>query len=353
MTPMDPERIKAVLTELGEPSFRLSQVLEAAHRGTLDYARMKALPAALRTILRERAPLSSVSERGILVSRDGRARKARLVLGDGTTVESVLLRPKPDGDWTACLSCQVGCAMGCAFCATGLMGLSRSLRAEEISDQVLFWKAHMAEEGLPGRLSNAVYMGMGEPFNCYDAVAGSLRTLMDPKGFALAARHLSVSTVGLAPAMERFAEEFPQVNLALSLHAADDLLRERLIPLARAHPLKELARTLRRILETKGRKIFLEYALLAGVNDGPAHALGLARWVRSVGRPDLLLVNLIAWNPVAATPFTPATVDGVREFRDLLRGHGLSVTVRSSLGSDIRGACGQLATAPGRSGGKK
>ena len=274
------------------------------------------------------------------VSRDGRARKALLSLADGKIIETVLLRPSPSR-WTTCISCQVGCALGCGFCATGLMGLSRDLTCEEITDQVLFWRLYLRREGLEGRLDNVVYMGMGEPFACYETVSESLKALMDQKRFAIGARHIAVSTVGLAPQIERFGRDFPQVNLALSLHAADDELRTRLVPANKAYPLERLAKALREYLSGTSRKVFLEYVLLSGENDRPQDANRLIDYVKSIGPLELLHVNLILFNQTD-TPHDAATEQGAREFQRRLRSAGLRATVRQNLGRDIRGACGQL-----------
>lgn len=279
----------------------------------------------------------------VAVSSDGRARKALMKLSDGHTVETVLLRPS-ETRWTTCISCQVGCAIGCTFCATGLMGLARDLTVEEITDQVLFWRQHMREQGLPGRLDNVVYMGMGEPFACYDSVAESLRTLMDQKQFGIGARHISVSTSGLAPQIERFASDFPQVNLALSLHAADDALRTRLVPVNKAYPLARLSAALKGYLSKSSRKVFLEYVLLRGENDRPGDAESLIGFVKATGPSELLHVNLIIFNQTD-TPHQATPEDNARRFQALLLAAGLKATVRQNLGRDIQGACGQLVVA--------
>jgi len=341
---MDADRLEAALKELGEPAYRSGQVQRAVFRDCVgSYDEITSLPAALRRALAGKAPLSVVREEAVLSSGDGRAHKAVLELADAERIESVLLKTKPGEEWTACISCQVGCAVGCAFCATGRMGLTRSLTAEEISDQVLFWRRRL-KSGLPsGTLTNVVVMGMGEPFHCYEAVARSLRTLIEPGGLGMSARRISVSTSGVVPAMERFAAEFPQVNLAVSLHAADDALRDRLVPLNKTYPLKSLAQSLSRIIGAARRKVLLEYALLAGENDSPEHADRLEAFVREVGQPGLAHVNLIALNPTDSR-HRPSPPETVRAFRDRLRRLGVPVSVRKSLGADIQGACGQLVT---------
>jgi adenine C2-methylase RlmN of 23S rRNA A2503 and tRNA A37 len=345
---MDIEKVRAVLDSRKEPAFRLKQVLQAVYKDAISsYAEATALPAELRAALEQGAPLLSLKRKLVKVSAEGNAHKAVLTLSDGTDIETVLLKPRPGPSWTVCISCQVGCAMGCTFCATALMGLERSLKVEEIADQVLFWKQYLRAGQAEGKLDHVVYMGMGEPFHCYDSVAKSLRMLMDPELFAIADRHISVSTVGVIAGMMRFCSDFPQVNLALSLHAAKDGLREELVPSARAFPLERLAKELGRTLDKNRRKIFLEYCLLAGENDDRDAANALVRFIRSTGRTDLLHVNLIAWNPTD-TPHTVSSPEAVKEFRDFLRSRGIAVTIRKSLGTDIQGACGQLITSEKR-----
>lgn len=342
---MDLEKVRAVLERRGEPGYRLAQILKSVYRdGAADYAAMTSLPAPLREELAREAPILSLSARKVVVSSDARAHKAALALQDGSLVESVLLKPKPVESWSACISTQVGCAMGCTFCATGLMGLTRNLTAEEISDQVLFWRQYLRAKRLRGELTNVVYMGMGEPLHNIENVFGSLRVLLDPARLALSPRHVAVSTVGLVPGIERFVAEFPQVHLALSLHAADDKLRGLLVPANNAYGLKELARVLEKVLAKTRRKVFLEYVLLAGENDAPENARDLAKFVKSASRPDLLHVNLIAFNPTD-TPHRKPAAESARRFRDLLLRAGVRVTIRKNLGTDIQGACGQLITA--------
>ncbi|MFA5140648.1 MAG: 23S rRNA (adenine(2503)-C(2))-methyltransferase RlmN [Elusimicrobiota bacterium] len=340
---MDVARLGVVLAEAGEPRYREAQVLRAVFKeGASSYAEISCLPSALRARLASSVPILSLASRRVLVSSDGSARKALFSLRDGERIESVLLKPRPGGEWCACVSCQAGCAIGCAICATGRLGLRRSLAAEEISDQALFWRQHLAAERLGGRLSRVVYMGMGEPFHCWEAVRESLRALLDPDRFGLAARHVSVSTSGIVPGIQRFIQEFPQVNLAVSLHAASNAKRDALVPINRAYPLDALAQALREAVERTRRKVFLEYALIEGLNDGPADARDLAGFVGLCGGRGLIHVNLIPLNP-AGGPYQPSPPAVLRSFRDLLRRMRVSVTIRKSLGADIRGACGQLA----------
>jgi len=338
---MDAPRVEKALADLGEPRYRFDQVRKAVfEQAASAYEEIAGLPAPTRRALAERAPILRLRERRVEVSPDGRARKALLELSDGKIVETVLLRPSPTR-WTTCISSQVGCAVACTFCATGLMGLARSLTSEEISDQVLYWRQHMRRAGLPGRLDNVVYMGMGEPFACYEQVAASLKTLMDQRLFGIGARHISVSTSGIAPQIERFGRDFPQVNLALSLHAATDELRTRLVPMNKAYPLAKLADALRAYLKETNRKVFFEYVLLKGENDRPQDAEALARWLQGIGPASLLHVNLIVFNQTD-TPHRPTDEGDARRFQARVMAAGFKATVRQNLGREIDGACGQL-----------
>jgi len=338
---VDLNRAAAVLKSLRAPPFRLGQVRQAVYgRALSSYEEVTVLPVDLRRELERSAPILSLSARAVRVAPDGRARKAALALADGKVVETVLLKPSPRR-WTACVSTQVGCACACAFCATGLMGFTRDLTAEEIADQVLFWRQHLRREGLAGGVDNVVYMGMGEPLANYEAVAESLRNLTDPRQHGIGARHVAVSTVGLPEGIERFAEDFPQIHLAVSLHAAEDELRTRLVPVNKVYPLAALARALKKYLGRSSRKVFLEYVLLGGVNDRPGDAQALVAFVFGLGRPELFHVNLILYNSTK-TPFRAAPEAEARGFQKRLLDAGLKATLRQNLGADIQGACGQL-----------
>jgi 23S rRNA (adenine(2503)-C(2))-methyltransferase len=338
---MDAQKVQSALKELGLPGYRWEQVRKAVYdQAASSYDEISVLPAAARGALASKAPILSLKERRIEVSPDGRAHKALLDLSDGKTVETVLLRPS-ESRWTTCISSQVGCAVACTFCATGLMGLARSLTPEEITDQVLFWRQYMRKKDLPGRLDNVVYMGMGEPFHCYEQVSASLKELIDQKRFGIGARHISVSTSGIAPKIVAFGRDFPQVNLALSLHAATDALRARLVPMNKAYDLSKLAEALKTYINETNRKIFFEYVLLGGENDRPEDAAALTRWLKTLGPSSLLHVNLIVFNQTD-TPHKPTDEAGARRFQQLVMAEGFKATVRQNLGRDIDGACGQL-----------
>jgi len=347
---MELKKAQAVLERRKEPGYRLEQVLKGVYQEAAgSYEDIRTLPAPLRAALEREAPLLSFVMKETLSSESGDAHKAALRLKDGLLIETVLLQGARGRGWTACVSSQAGCAFGCVFCATGRAGFERNLSAEEITDQVLFWRRFLKAAGGEGALSRVVYMGMGEPLQNYEATAASLRDLTNPRLFGMADRHLSVSTVGVPGGLARLAADFPQVNIALSLHAATDELRNRLVPANRAFPLKRLAEALKSVIERNRRKVFLEVVLIAGVNDGPEDAAALVRFVRSTGCEYLLHVNLIPLN-AAAPGFEPSPREAVHAFQETLAARGVGVTLRRSLGSDIQGACGQLA---GRHGGRR
>jgi 23S rRNA (adenine2503-C2)-methyltransferase len=271
-----------------------------------------------------------------------RTTKTLFALGDGALVEGVLMGYEAtDGHrrHTVCLSSQVGCALGCTFCATGLQGWARNLDAGEMVEQVLYFARHLRAEG--EHVTNIVYMGMGEPFLNYDEVLRSVRVLTERGGFGLGARHVTISTSGVVPAIRRFAAEGLQVGLAVSLHAPDDALRSRLVPLNRRYPLAELLDSCREYVARTNRRISFEYTMLAGVNDGPEQAEGLARLLGGM----LCHVNLIPWNPVEGMPYQPSPPAAIAAFREYLAVRGLPVSVRDTKGSRISAACGQLRTA--------
>jgi len=252
------------------------------------------------------------------------------------------MSPKP-GLWTACISSQVGCAMKCSFCATGTMGLTRNLSSEEITDQVLFWRIFIAKNDISAdRLNNIVYMGMGEPLHNTGNVFESLEELTSEDTFNIGSRHISVSTSGLLKGVQQMAERFPQVNLALSLHAAKDELRSSIMPVNKAFDLEKIRACLNEYIDTTHRKVFIEYVLLEGENNEIKHAEQLATFLKSLKRPELTHTNLIVYNETESD-HKGSTKEKADMFRNKLKSKGLSVTIRKNLGRDIDGACGQLA----------
>jgi 23S rRNA (adenine2503-C2)-methyltransferase len=331
-----PDLIAATLADLGEPGYRARQVYEALTRGLItDFAAVTTLPLALRQALAERLSPVSLVEVETRVAPKGTARKTLFTTSDGHPVEAVLMLLA--GRATVCVSTQIGCAVGCAFCASGRLGLRRDLTAEEIVDQVLHFARLLRDDG-DRRITNVVFMGMGEPFHMYDETLRACRLLNDPDGFGLAARHISVSTVGVVPGIDRFAAEPLQLNLAVSLHAATDELRDRLVPLNRTYPLGEVFAACARYVAATRRKLLFEYVVLRGVNDTPTQVMALAQRLR---RP-LYHLNLIAYNETGGEFSRPAAGE-IEAMRDRLERMGVSVTVRHSPGGDIEAACGQLA----------
>lgn len=329
---LDAAGIAEVLADLGEPRYRAVQLVRWLHgRGVASYDEMTDLPSALRERLSARFPLV----RGVVVVRQVSAiddtRKYLDELADGVRIETVGL---PAGDrLTVCFSTQAGCAMGCAFCATGQGGLVRDLTAGEMADQV-----RLVTEDFGRRVTNAVAMGQGEPFANYDATLGGLRLLNSPDGLGIGARHITVSTCGLLPGIRRFSREPEQFTLAVSLHSARQETRDRLMPGVRGVALADLRVALADYAEATGRRFSLEFALVATVNDTAEEISALVDWCRGL----LCHVNLIPANPVtdAATAFVRS--ERAREVASALEASGIEVSVRAERGADIDAACGQL-----------
>jgi 23S rRNA (adenine2503-C2)-methyltransferase len=337
---VDFARVEALLAEWGEPRYRSRQVYQAATRTlTADYDGMTGLPLALRRRLSEAEPLAELTVDEVRESAGGTI-KLRLTTRDGFPVEAVAMRHR--GRRTACLSSQSGCPLACTFCATGEMGLGRSLRSGEIVEQVLALARILRDRG--ASVGNVVMMGMGEPFLNYDNVLAACRTMHDPDGFNLGARHIAISTAGWVPGIEALAEEPLPLRLALSLHAPTDELREQLMPVTRRFPIARLMQACRDYRDRTGRRVFVEYLLLDGVNDSDADARRLGRLL---GAGPAFHVNLIAYNPTASE-YSASPQERVAAFAEILRDLGVGASYRRSHGSDIEAACGQLAVAGAR-----
>jgi 23S rRNA (adenine2503-C2)-methyltransferase len=342
---LDPAGRRHAVAELGEREFRAGQ-LSTHYFGRLvrDPAVMTDLPAARRDRLAVALLpplLTAVRE---LTCDGGATRKALWRLHDGALVESVLMG-YPDRV-TVCISSQAGCGMACPFCATGQAGLTRNLSTAEIVDQVVWFAGQTARGALPGcpdRLSHVVFMGMGEPLANYVRVRDAIRRLTDPApdGLGLSQRHITVSTVGLVPAMRRLADEGLAVTLALSLHAPDDALRDELVPVNQRWKVAEVLDTAEEYARRTGRRVSIEYAMIRDVNDQPWRADLLRRLLS--GR--LTHVNLIPLNPTPGSRWDASPKSVEREFARRLRAGGISTTVRDTRGREIDGACGQLAAA--------
>lgn len=322
------------LAALGEPPFRARQVWEWTWRHLVtDWAEMTNLPRPLRDRLWARFTCGAPEVMGAAGDADG-TEKALLRLADGQRVETVLLRE--DDRRTVCVSTQVGCPVGCPFCATGRMGFVRDLTVGEIAAQVLHFARELRAAG--EHVTHVVLMGMGEPFLNYDATLQAVRNLNDRRGFGLGARRITVSTAGVIPGIRRLAEEGVQVNLAVSLHAADDTLRAKLVPLGERWPIADVLSAADHYAAVTGRRVSYEYVLLRDVNDGRNHAHSLARLLR--GR--LAHVNLIPFNPAPGLPFERPDPRRVDAFRQELVLRGVDATVRRSRGVEIQAGCGQL-----------
>ena len=334
---MDLDAALAVLAEEGAPAYRADQVRQAVGRDLIaSWDEASTLPKALREALKARAPMHELSLEERQEARDGTV-KARFATADGFPLEAVLMR---HGDRHAvCLSSQSGCALKCSFCATGTMGLGRSLSTGEIYEQLL-WAARVARER-DARIRNVVMMGMGEPLQNLDSVLGFCRQANDPDGFGLGARSIAISTAGWLPGIEALIEEPLQVKLAISLHAPDDALRSELMPVNRRYPIAELMATLRRYRETTRRRVYVEYLLLDGVNDRVGQAGRLADLLHE-HLPGGHHVNLIVYNP-AADDLAASPPERIERFREVLEKRRIPHTLRRSKGVDIDAACGQLA----------
>ena len=332
-----PETWAETLGTLGEPSYRGRQAFEWIWRhDARTYDDIAVWPKGLRARMAERYPFRRVDEERVRRGADGTT-KLLLRLADGERVETVLL--PHDYGTSVCVSSQVGCNMGCTFCASGILGRVRNLNAGEIMDQVAAAAAANRAPG-GGPVRRVDLMGIGEPLDNYDHVLRFCRLVHAAPGFNLSYRHITLSTSGVAPAIYRLADEQLAITLAVSLHAPNDALRQRLMPINRAYPLAKLMPAARYYFETTGRRVSFEYAMLADVNDDPGTARELVDLLTATPMP--CHVNLIPWNPVPEQAYEPSPMARVRSFRDLVQQHGISCTIRRELGQDIDAACGQL-----------
>eukprot|EP00611_Tribonema_gayanum_P019109 TRINITY_DN3253_c1_g1_i7.p1 TRINITY_DN3253_c1_g1~~TRINITY_DN3253_c1_g1_i7.p1 ORF type:complete len:458 (-),score=149.58 TRINITY_DN3253_c1_g1_i7:30-1373(-) len=330
---MSKAELETLLQSWGQPKYRAAQVLEAAEQGKA-FADMQNLPKALRQQLEENVQLGSLSLAAEQVSKDG-TRKRAYALCDGQLIESVLM-PYSDGRRTACISSQAGCAMGCVFCATGQMGFARQLTADEIFEQAFRFASELRLKG--ERLSNVVFMGMGEPLANYANVMEAVRRINSQLG--IGARHITISTVGLVPRIQRLAQEDLQVKLAVSLHAANDKERSALLPVNRRFPLAELMDACKAYVDQSGRRMTFEWALIHGENDSRRTAEELGRLLAPLR--GMCHVNVIPLNPTQGFAGGPAQAAAVAEFVDTLARHSVPATPRVRRGIDIDAGCGQL-----------
>lgn len=332
---LDHQVVRSLLEGWGEPSYRADQLWEWLYVHLADsFDQMTNLPRSLREKLANETVIGTLEVVDTSRSPDGKTRKDLLRLADGETIEAVLMRYEQRR--TACLSTQVGCAMGCTFCATGQMGFRRDLTVGEIIAQALHFARELREED--EHLTNVVLMGMGEPLANYDASLDAIRRLIDPEGFQLGQRHITLSTVGLVPGIRRLARENLQITLAVSLHAATDELRDRLVPVNRRYGLEILFDACSRYIERTGRRVSFEWALIEGVNDTSEQAHMLADRLQGM----LAHVNLIPLNPSSNYPDQRSSRDRVDAFTAVLKKRDVPHTVRVRRGVEIRAGCGQL-----------
>lgn len=316
-----------------EPRYRLKQAKQAIFCDLIeDWNEALALPLNLRTSLNEKCPLNIVSE--ISASKDKNTDKALIMLEDGLKIETVLMRHK-NGRNTVCVSSQVGCPLGCSFCATGKMGFKRNLGAWEIVEQILFFARRLKK--FKEKITNVVFMGMGEPFLNYENVMEAIRILNDRGGFNLGARHFSISTAGITEDIEKLSEDKLQVNLAISLHAPDDELRSELMPVNKKYPLAKVLEAVEDYIKKNRRRVMFEYIMIDGLNDSEKQAEALSVLLKN----PLYFVNLISYNPTGV--FKPSSLVKIKKFKEILEKNGVVVTQRYRFGKDIEAACGQLA----------
>jgi 23S rRNA (adenine2503-C2)-methyltransferase len=334
---LDLPALEARLIELGEPRFRAAQIWDGLYRQYWRSAdEFTNLPISLRQKLAEVFdPFTHLQPAQEIQSNDGETVKTLYRLPDGLAIEAVLMRYEKRR--TLCISTQAGCAMGCVFCATGQMGFKRHLTSGEIVEQVIYYARQLG--GLDERVTNVVVMGMGEPFHNYDATMAAIDQLNHPQGFNFGERRFTVSTVGLIPAIRRFTAEKRQVNLAVSLHAADDELRASMLPIDRRYPLDELFEACRDYVNITRRRLTFEWALIEGVNDTPQQAELLAKRLRGM----LCHVNIIRLNPTKKYAGKATSRQRAIEFQATLEQHGIPCTIRLRRGIDIQAGCGQLA----------
>jgi len=387
---MDLNKLEQFLKDNNQPKFRLEQIKKAVYQdGISTWSEITTIPKELRELLDKEMKILSFEIEKVLVSKparnatllnknneavgykkqtkestnemhhsvaggDGQSIKAALNLPDNNYIETVLLSSE-ERSWTVCVSSQAGCPLNCAFCATGREGFNRNLTAEEITDQILFWRQYLKKnfrlfENCKLKIENCdvkniVYMGMGEPFLNWEQVKKSLEDLIDPKFFGFGSRSISVSTSGIPEGIEIFTETFPQMNLAVSLHFAENEMRSRYMPINNQYDLEKIKERLQKYFQKSKRKVFIEYILFQGLNDSLQDAKKLSEYLKSIGHTYLLHVNLIFYNEEdkTANDFKASSRNAAIKFKDCLQQNHINVTIRKSLGTDIQGACGQLA----------
>jgi 23S rRNA (adenine2503-C2)-methyltransferase len=342
---LTPDALDAWVGRQGQPGYRARQIGDAIWKdgGVTDASGIRTLPAPLRAALEREFRLDTVEDTEVRLADGGLTEKALHRLADGALIESVLMHyPARGGSrerHTLCLSSQAGCAVGCPFCATGELGFGRDLEVAEILDQARHAQRRLARGRRGQRLTNIVFMGMGEPLLNLDRVLEAVAALNDPRRFGLGARHITVSTSGVVPGIRRLTALGPQFTLAISLHAGRDALRDVLVPLNRRWPVAEVVAAARDHGQATGRRISYEVTMIGGVNDTPADAEAIVDLLRG----DHAHVNLIPMNPVAHTPWEASPMPVIEAFAATLRDAGISTTIRRNRGQEVGAACGQLA----------
>jgi len=343
---MDLNKLQTMLEELGQPAYRFKQIKLAIYRDLKEgFDAIENIPMALRQDLNRLLPFNELILKTEQKSLDGSG-KNLFFTRDDLAIESVLIK-HGDGSRTVCVSTEAGCQIDCSFCATGHLGFKRVLSPSEIAEQVLSFSRELKAKG--EKVTNVVFMGMGEPFLNYDNVKKAILLLNDKDGFNLGQRRISVSTSGIIPGIERFGAEDWQINLAISLHASDNVLRSRLMPINKTYPLEKLMPALDAYVAKNNRRLMIEYLLLGGINDSPRQADALADLIHAYTEVlRLSVVNLIIYNPTRDSEgqwdkFRAPSLAALRAFEEILTKREIAWTRRASFGSDISGACGQLA----------
>ena len=327
--------LTSLMTEWSEPVFRAHQIWQGLYRQYWNAPeQFTNIPTSLRVRLAENLEFKAITLAKTLNSSDGQTVKSLFKLQDGKSIEAVLMRYEKRN--TLCISSQAGCAMGCVFCATGQMGFKRNLSSGEIVAQVMSYALLLHGEN--DVVSNVVLMGMGEPFHNYDNTMAAIDRLNDPQGYNFGARRFTISTVGLIPAIRRFAAEKRQINLAISLHAVEDALRTSMLPVNKRYPIRELLAACREYITITGRRITFEWVLIENVNDSPEQAILLAKKLKGM----LCHVNAIPLNPTLGYSGRATTRERAKKFKQILDGYGIPCTIRLRRGTDIQAGCGQL-----------
>lgn len=317
-----------------EPKFRFKQAYQALYQDLIDdWSKASVLPLSLRERLNEECPITIKAE--VVVDGDY-TEKALIYFEDGVAVETVLMKNR-DGRQTVCVSSQAGCPLACSFCATGAAGFIRNLSAVEIIEQYFFWARRLRQAGQEEKIDNLVFMGMGEPFLNYDEFIKAAKILNDEEKFNFGSRRMSVSTAGIIEGIKKFSSEKMQMNLAISLHAPVDSLREQLMPIGKKYPIGPIIKAVDEYIRKTGRRVMFEYMLIRGVNDGEDDADALIELMKK----PLYLVNLMSYNDTGK--YKPSSPSRISAFRRKLEEAGINVTQRYSQGRSIAGACGQLA----------